>query len=65
MSDEHATKPSELAALLAEIEENRGVMPHKTNERTHWLDCWRTPGHHNCAVAMVERLAALWKGETE
>lgn len=24
--------------------------------RTHWEGCWRERGHHNCAVAMVERL---------
>jgi hypothetical protein len=26
--------------------------------RTHWEGCWRERGHHNCAVAEVERLAA-------
>lgn len=26
--------------------------------RTHWDDCWRERGHHNCAVARVERLEA-------
>lgn len=65
MSDEHATKPSELAALLAEIEESAGEMPYPVREQTHWPGCFRARGHHNCAVAMVERLAALWKGETE
>lgn len=27
--------------------ENRG--------RTHWDDCWRERGHHNCAIREVER----------
>jgi len=26
--------------------------------RTHWEDCWRDQGHHDCAVALVERLRA-------
>lgn len=27
--------------------------------RTHWEDCWRDRSHHECAVAMVERLTRL------
>jgi hypothetical protein len=23
---------------------------------THWHECWRNAGHHNCAVAEIERL---------
>ncbi len=25
---------------------------------THWEECWRTRGHHDCAVAQIERLRA-------
>jgi hypothetical protein len=25
---------------------------------THYWHCWRNPGHHACAVALIERQAA-------
>jgi hypothetical protein len=31
--------------------------------RTHWDGCWRHPGHHNCAVAEVDRLRARTQRE--
>jgi hypothetical protein len=30
--------------------------------RTHYEGCWRERGHHNCAVAEVERLRAVSGG---
>lgn len=24
--------------------------------QTHWEDCWRYPGHHNCAVSRIYKL---------
>lgn len=24
--------------------------------RTHYEGCWRAPGHHDCAIAMIESL---------
>lgn len=32
-------------------------LPYPENEgHTHWDECWKERGHHNCAVAKVERL---------
>lgn len=28
--------------------------------RTHYAGCWRTPGHHDCAIAEIERLKDGW-----
>ena len=25
-------------------------------DKTHWVDCWRHPDHHECALAEVEKL---------
>jgi len=35
------------------------VYPYPRNDgRTHWEGCWAEQGHHNCAIAEVERLTA-------
>lgn len=35
------------------------AMPYPEDRgRTHWPGCWRERGHHNCAVAEIERLTA-------
>lgn len=28
-----------------------------TDDRTHWDGCWREPGHHECAKAMLISLS--------
>ena len=39
-------------------------LPHPDNPgQTHFEGCWRHPGHHNCAVTLIDRLQAelaLW-----
>lgn len=31
--------------------------PHEPKRgKTHWVDCWKAKGHHNCAVARVREL---------
>lgn len=33
------------------------LLPHPENPgQTHWQGCFRSPGHHNCAVIEVDRL---------
>jgi hypothetical protein len=34
-----------------------------TTQGSHWEGCWRTGGHHQCAIAEVERLSAPAEGE--
>jgi hypothetical protein len=43
-------KDAEIARLRAPYPDNPGA--------THFDGCWRTRGHHNCAVAEVERVTA-------
>lgn len=31
--------------------------PPSPDGRTHYAGCWRTPGHHDCAIAEIERIA--------
>jgi hypothetical protein len=36
------------------------TMPYPDNNgQTHYEGCWRERGHHNCAVALVERLEKI------
>lgn len=44
-----------LCDRVVELEDARAQ---PATERTHYDECWRQPGHHNCAVQEVERLGA-------
>lgn len=44
------------------IESNGEIIarqPRKSDSGNHYEGCWRMPGHHNCAVAEIERLREL------
>ena len=37
-------------------------LPYPPNDgKTHWDNCWKDRGHHNCAVKKIERLEAIEK----
>lgn len=35
------------------------TLPVKGIERTHWVGCWNSAGHHGCAIAMINRLLRM------
>ncbi len=44
------------------IESNGEVIARRTresNDKNHYEGCWKRSGHHNCAVAEIERLTEL------
>lgn len=45
-----------VGALLAEVERLRPPQGHRGT--THWEGCWESRGHHDCAVAEIQRLRA-------
>jgi hypothetical protein len=46
-------------ALWAAYREGGGRLPYPEDRGgTHWDGCWRDRGHHNCAMAEIERLSA-------
>ena len=56
------TADEENAALRQQVE---ALRPRQQNEgTTHWEGCWRTRGHHDCAVAKVEAMEAERSAQT-
>lgn len=52
MNDRESQPMGEVPAL-----QEKQALPYPLREGgTHWAECWRSPGHHNCAVVMVEEL---------
>lgn len=49
-----ADAEQEIRRLRAAVE--RLSPPHGDEGSTHWEGCWRTRGHHECAIAECERL---------